>query len=230
MTLTIVDQKLVAIERFSAKIASGAVSAAKKLSSSLRVPKMKIDASGRNTSGSIMNTSMALLSGRATLNPRSCLIAGAKLLIAYPSSSALFVHLIRGSFPFHLVAKDSLNHLRIRLVPTVKIFNRERYLDMPKLRIRLIKSIVRARVEMKLDESLLRLITPQILHERIDHRSLRGSDVLVNHNGGVLAENRRLRRHDFDRRFRFFHQEGFQFVSYECVAIAELESRSCFAC
>jgi hypothetical protein len=30
----------------------------------------------------------------------------------------------------HLVAKDSFNHFGIRLVPTTKVFDRERHLDM----------------------------------------------------------------------------------------------------
>jgi hypothetical protein len=72
-----VAQKLVAIESFSAKIASGAVKAAQNLSNPLLVPKMKIDKSGRNTSGSIMKTSMPMLSGRTTSNPRTCRIVGA---------------------------------------------------------------------------------------------------------------------------------------------------------
>src|SRR4051812_44907175 len=81
MTLKTVAQKLVAIESLSANIASGAVSAAQNLSRPLLVPKIKIEASGRNTSGNIMNTSMPILSGRATSNPRTCLIAGAMLLM-----------------------------------------------------------------------------------------------------------------------------------------------------
>ena len=76
MTLKTVAQKLVAIESFSAKMASGAINAAQNLPSPLLVPKMKIEASGRNTSGSIMKTSMPMLSGRATSNPRTCRIAG----------------------------------------------------------------------------------------------------------------------------------------------------------
>ena len=35
------------------------------------VPNIKIDASGRNTSGNIMNTSMPMLKGRATSKPRT---------------------------------------------------------------------------------------------------------------------------------------------------------------
>jgi hypothetical protein len=42
-----VAQKLVAIESFKAKIASGAISAAQNLSSPLLVPKIKIEASGK---------------------------------------------------------------------------------------------------------------------------------------------------------------------------------------
>jgi len=74
--------KLVAIESLSANIASGAVSAPQNLSSPLLVPKIKIEASGRKTSGSIMNTSMPILSGRATSNPRTCRIAGANELMS----------------------------------------------------------------------------------------------------------------------------------------------------
>ena len=64
-------QKLVAIESLSAKTASGAVSAAQKLFNPLLVPKMKIDRSGRNTSGNIMKTSRPMLNGRTTSNPRT---------------------------------------------------------------------------------------------------------------------------------------------------------------
>src|ERR1044072_3410775 len=46
-------QELVTTDSFSAKMASGAVRAPQKLRSPLLVPKMKIDASGRSTSGSI---------------------------------------------------------------------------------------------------------------------------------------------------------------------------------
>ena len=44
MTLKTVAQKLVTIESLSAKIASGAVSAAQKLARPLLVPKIKIEA------------------------------------------------------------------------------------------------------------------------------------------------------------------------------------------
>ncbi len=81
MTLKTVAQKLVAIESLRAKIASGAINAAQNLSRPLLVPKMKIEARGRNTSGSIRKTSMPMLKGRATSNPRTCRIAGAKVLI-----------------------------------------------------------------------------------------------------------------------------------------------------
>src|SRR5262245_10353871 len=101
-------------------------------------------------------------------------------------------------FSLHLVPKHTLDHLGISLVPSTEILNRERHLDMPKLRARLVERIVRARVEMKLDESILRLVTPQVLHERIDHLSLCGSDVFVDRNCRMLAEDRRLRHHDFD--------------------------------
>jgi len=76
MTLNTVAQKLVTIESLSAKTASDAVSAAQKLGNPLLVPKMNIESSGRNTSGSIMNISMPMLSGRITSKPRTCRIVG----------------------------------------------------------------------------------------------------------------------------------------------------------
>jgi len=69
--LKTVAQKLVTSESLSAKIASGADSADQKLARPLLVPKMKIESSGRKTSGSIMNTSMPMLIGRATSKPRT---------------------------------------------------------------------------------------------------------------------------------------------------------------
>jgi hypothetical protein len=50
-------------------MASGAISAAQKLPSPLLVPKMKMDASGSNTSGNMMPSIAATLSGRTTSNP-----------------------------------------------------------------------------------------------------------------------------------------------------------------
>jgi len=64
-------QKLVTMASLSANTASGAVSAAQKLANPWLVPKMNIDASGRKTSGSIMKTSVPILKGRTTSNPRT---------------------------------------------------------------------------------------------------------------------------------------------------------------
>ena len=64
-------QKLVAIDNLSAKTASGAVSAAQNLTRPLLVPKIKIDKRGKKTNGSIMNTSMPILSGLTTSKPRT---------------------------------------------------------------------------------------------------------------------------------------------------------------
>src|SRR6185503_17408360 len=83
MTLKTVAQKLVAIESLSANTASGCINADQNLSNPLLVPKMKIEASGRKTSGNIMKMSMPMLSGRTTSNPRTCRIAGAILLIYF---------------------------------------------------------------------------------------------------------------------------------------------------
>jgi hypothetical protein len=81
-----VAQKLVAMESFKAKTASGVTSAAQKLVRPCRVPKMNIDARGRKTSGNIMKTSMPILKGRATSNPRTCLILGMTVLISLISN------------------------------------------------------------------------------------------------------------------------------------------------
>ena len=72
-TLKAVAQKLVTSESFRAKKASGALSADQKLPSPLLVPKIKIDASGSSTSGSMMKSSVPTLKGRTTSNPRTCL-------------------------------------------------------------------------------------------------------------------------------------------------------------
>jgi hypothetical protein len=56
---------------------------------------------------------------------------------------------------------------------------------------------------VKLNERLLRFITPQVLHERINHGASR-RDVLIDHNRRMLAEDRRLRHDNFDRELRFF--------------------------
>jgi hypothetical protein len=79
--LKTVAQKLVAIESFSAKIASGAVSADQKRGKPLPVPKMKIDASGRNTSGSMRTMSVPILNGLTTSKPCTCRIVETAALI-----------------------------------------------------------------------------------------------------------------------------------------------------
>ena len=60
----------------------GRISAAQNLSRPLLVPKMKIEASGRKTSGNIIKMSMPMLSGRTTSNPRTCRIAGTIVLMS----------------------------------------------------------------------------------------------------------------------------------------------------
>jgi hypothetical protein len=79
--LKIVAQKLVTIESFRAKIASGCIKACQKLPSPVLVPKRKIDASGKNTNGNIMKISMPMLIGRATSKPRTCRIVGVTVLM-----------------------------------------------------------------------------------------------------------------------------------------------------
>src|SRR5215211_1589259 len=122
MTLKTVAQKLVAIESFKAKIASGAINAAQNLSRPLLVPKMKIEASGRNTRGSIMNMSMPMLSGRTTSKPRTCRIDGATVLMCFVFCALYFVFCavsvttknktqkFKALFPLHLVAKHLFDY------------------------------------------------------------------------------------------------------------------------
>src|SRR5688500_776081 len=218
MTLKTVAQKLVAIESLSAKTASGAMSAAQNLSRPLLVPKMKIDASGRNTSGNIMNTSMPMLRGRTTSNPRTCRIAGAIVLITV-SSLAL-----------HLSDENLLDHVRISLGPTVEVFNGERNLDVTKIRVCFIKSLVCRGIKVKLYERLLRFVAPEILHKRINYLTLVSGDVLVNRDRGMFAENGSSGHHDLDRCICLFHQERVEFVSDQRIAVAEFERSSRFAC
>jgi hypothetical protein len=80
--LNIVAQKLVTIESLRAKTASGAIKAAQKFPKPVFVPNQKIEPSGKKTSGSIMNTSMPMLNGRAISKPRTCLIVGIYELIS----------------------------------------------------------------------------------------------------------------------------------------------------
>src|SRR5689334_18167441 len=87
MTLKIVAQKLVTIESFKAKIASGCINAFQKLPSPLLVPNMNIEASGSSTSGSIITITVTMLSGLTTSKPRTCLI---------PETVALIFKLERG--------------------------------------------------------------------------------------------------------------------------------------
>jgi hypothetical protein len=68
--LKTVAQKLVASESFIAKTASGAVSAAQNPRSPPRMPKRKIELSGRKMSGSMMAMRVAMLIGRAISKPR----------------------------------------------------------------------------------------------------------------------------------------------------------------
>ncbi|CAN5532899.1 hypothetical protein BH20ACI3_BH20ACI3_29160 [soil metagenome] len=152
-------QKLVTIESLSAKTASGAVSAAQKLAKPLLVPKMKIDESGRNTSGNIMSTSTPMLRGRATSKPRTCriegitFIANCQLPIAVSALSldqfrfrpadapqllarpALVKSAIGNALlpPLHLIPEDSFNHFGIGLNPTAKVINRNWHLDVSQL-------------------------------------------------------------------------------------------------
>jgi hypothetical protein len=62
-------------------MASGALRAAQNEPSPLLVPKMKIEASGSRTSGSISSTTIPRLNGRTTSNPRTCRIAEIAALI-----------------------------------------------------------------------------------------------------------------------------------------------------
>src|SRR5262245_14579302 len=103
-------------------------------------------------------------------------------------SNRSFDPFIRGSFLLHLIPKDPFDHLRVGFIPTTKVFNRERHLDMSKILIRLTETIVRARIEMKLDERLLRLVAPQVLHESIDHRPLCCRHILIDYYCRMLAE------------------------------------------
>jgi hypothetical protein len=73
-TLKTVAQKLVTIDSFNAKIASGACNAAQNFPGPLLVPNMKIDASGSSMSGSIMPTIAVMLMGFIRSKPRVCLM------------------------------------------------------------------------------------------------------------------------------------------------------------
>ena len=49
------------------------------------VPKIKMDARGKRTSGSIKSTTMLRLKGFTTSKPRTCLIVAIALLISFAS-------------------------------------------------------------------------------------------------------------------------------------------------
>src|SRR5882724_8954844 len=135
-----VAQKLVAIESSSAKTASGAVKAPQNLARPLLVPKIKIEASGKKTSGNIMNTSMPMLKGRATSNPRTCRIVGISVLTLVMTPVSPPGYKSVPLFPLlHLVTKDLLDYLWIGLVPTAKIFNRKRHLNVAKSLVSLVE-------------------------------------------------------------------------------------------
>src|SRR5215203_2149808 len=81
-TLKTVAQKLVTIDSFNAKIASGSNSAFQKLWMPFAVPKINIEASGRSTSGSMTAIITVTLSGFITSKPRVCRIPERFVLIS----------------------------------------------------------------------------------------------------------------------------------------------------
>src|ERR1051325_6915070 len=139
-------------------MASGAVSAAQKLRSPLLVPKMKIDASGSSTSGSINRMTIPSPNGFAGSNPRTCLIAETAALI-------------RPSLLLDLFFPHAVDHVRVGVLPPLEEFaDGEGQLDVCELLVGVVEGFVGDRAEVVFDESLLRLVAPEVLHEGVEQR------------------------------------------------------------
>src|SRR5712691_4861652 len=89
----------------------------------------------------------------------------------------------------HLGSKYLLDYFRICFFPAPEILNRKRHLNVSEFFVLFVEGIIRDRIKMKLDKSLLRFIAPKILHESIHQRSLGRGHVFVDHNCRMLTEN-----------------------------------------
>src|SRR6267143_128490 len=133
-------------------------------------------------------------------------------------------------FPLlYLITKDLLDDLWIGLVPTAKIFNRKRHLNMAKSLVSLIEGIVGYRIKMKLYKRLLCFVAPKVLYKSIHNRALRRRYVSIYDHCRMFAEDSCLGHNNFHRPTRILHQETFQFISDQSVAKPSLELGTSFA-
>src|SRR6267142_6846082 len=96
-------------------------------------------------------------------------------------------------FPLlYLITKDLLDNFWVRLIPTAKIVNRKRHLNMAKSLVSLVEGIVGYRIEMKFHKRLLGLVAPKVLYKSIHDRTLRRRYVPVYDYYRMFAEDRFL--------------------------------------
>src|ERR1041385_5488761 len=82
------------------------------------------------------------------------------------------VSLCRSLSPLHLIAKNAFDNLRISARPASKIIDGKRILDGCEFLVFLGQSVIRTGPKMIFDEGPLRVIRPQVLHERGDNRPI----------------------------------------------------------
>src|SRR2546422_10497915 len=155
-----------------------------------------------------------ILTGRATSKPRTCL------------SEVIFTIACLFSL-LHQLAKYAFDYLRISSVPSAKIVHCERILNGCEFLVFLVQSFICGGAKMVFDESALRFLAPEILHETLDHRPVCGRDVAIDNHRWVLAEYRRFRNDDLNRRTRLLHQKPIEFISDERITVAAFECRAC---
>src|SRR5215212_9597074 len=169
-------------------MASGAVSAAQKVRSPLLVPKMKMDASGKSTSGSINRMTIPSPNGFDGSNPRTCLIAETAALI-------------RPSLLLDLLAPHAVDDLGVGALPAAEeLADGEGQLDARELPVGVVEGFVRDGAEVVLDERLLRLVAPEVLHEGVEQGPLVFGHVLVDEDGRVLTQDGGAREDDLEGR------------------------------
>src|SRR5918911_922871 len=123
---------------------------------------MKMDASGRSTSGSINRKTMPRPNGFATSKPRTCRIAETAALIVRPPSLLL-----------HLFAPDAVDDLGVGALPAAEeVADGEGHLDARELGVRVVEDFVRDRAEVVADEGALRVVAPEVLHEGVEQRAV----------------------------------------------------------
>src|SRR2546421_7520503 len=117
---------------------------------------------------------------------------------------------IHHSLLLHLIAPDAVYDFGVGALPAAEQLDRERKLDVREAGVRVVELLVRDRAEVVLDERLLRLVAPEVLHEGFDERAVVGRDVAVYDGRRVLAEDGRARDDDLDRAARLLHLQAFE--------------------